>query len=321
MNNKNNFRYIITIIAVIVVFSLILFLKDVFFSDEKQDVELYFIDKTMNLKCIDDGVLISSNENMVIEILDRLRVSTGREDLKATLPSDLEIKDVVIENNVASINFSSEYNNLVNIEEIFARTSVVWSVTSLDFVENVILNVDGKPLKSTTGTSFGKMNRDNTIINGEISAKPTGEYQIVSLYFGDSVSNDLIVEKRVIDVEINKSRERAILENLILGSDESNINVIPKETKINDVTTTDDGICYVNLNQDFINKHTGGFINEVLTIYSIVNSLCEIGNISKVQFLIDGERLDTFKGEIDISKPIEATDIMNIINDEQEITN
>ena len=42
-----------------------------------------------------------------------------------------------------------------------------------------------------------------------------------------------------------------------------------------------------------------------LRLYSIVNSLCEIEDVTKVQFLIEGEKLDSYRNVIDLSKPVE----------------
>ena len=44
----------------------------------------------------------------------------------------------------------------------------------------------------------------------------------------------------------------------------------------------------------------------MLTVYSIVNSLCELDHIDKVQFLFEGEKLDDHKGSIDFKTPFTA---------------
>ena len=42
------------------------------------------------------------------------------------------------------------------------------------------------------------------------------------------------------------------------------------------------------------------------TITQIVNSLLELDNIERVQFLIDGEKAESLMGHIDISEPFES---------------
>ena len=60
---------------------------------------------------------------------------------------------------------------------------------------------------------------------------------------------------------------------------------------------------YVNLSRDFIKKK--GSISEPIIIYSIVNSLTELDGVKKVQFLIEGEKINEYNGDLDFSKPFE----------------
>lgn len=56
--------------------------------------------------------------------------------------------------------------------------------------------------------------------------------------------------------------------------------------------STKEGICYVDLNEKFIEKLTD--ITDEVAIYSIVNSLVELPGINKVQFRINGETVEAF---------------------------
>ena len=82
---------------------------------------------------------------------------------------------------------------------------------------------------------------------------------------------------------------------------------LPSGTKILSISTKD-GICYVNLNEGFLEQ--GYNVTEAVTIYSIVDSLTELSGIVKVQILVNGEtnlvykesmRLDTiYERNLDI---------------------
>ena len=74
---------------------------------------------------------------------------------------------------------------------------------------------------------------------------------------------------------------------------------------------TKEGVCFVNLSKEFITKHPGGTSAEIMTVYSIVNSLTELINVNKVQFLIDGEIKELFN-HIVINEPLER-DVSYII--------
>ena len=182
----------------------------------------------------------------------------------------------------------------------------MWTLTSFEFIDNIRINVEGQPIRTNGGQPYDKMNRSNVLIGSVISSEPT-EYAILKLYFANADGSDLVVEERVVEVSANQSREKTILEQLIAGPLEDGCYpTIPVETKIQDVTTTSDGTCYVNLSQDFVSKHNGGSTGELLTVYSIVNSLCEVDTVERVQFLIDGVKLDEFKGHIDFKTPFTA---------------
>ena len=144
----------------------------------------------------------------------------------------------------------------------------------------------------------------------EISAETT-EYAILTLYFANSNHTDLQTEERVIEVNANQTSEKTVLEQLIAGPEGTDVqSTVPFETKIRDVTTTKDGICYVNLSSDFVTKHIGGEMAEKLTIYSIVNSLCELDHVDKVQFLIEGKKVDRFKEYLEIKTPFTSISSM-----------
>ena len=50
----------------------------------------------------------------------------------------------------------------------------------------------------------------------------------------------------------------------------------------------------MNLSKDFIDKYQGGTAGETFAVYSVVNSLTELGTVDSVQFLIEGEKRDEF---------------------------
>ena len=54
-------------------------------------------------------------------------------------------------------------------------------------------------------------------------------------------------------------------------------------------------ICFVNFSSEFVTKHSGGSAGEAMTVYSIVNSLTELKNVDKVQFLVEGNKIDVYK--------------------------
>ena len=219
---------------------------------------------------------------------------------------NLKILDVNLDekNKMAEINFSREYKNIEN--EIFFRSALIWSVTSLDFVDKVKIFVDGKNLAEVIeNINFDFFDRENILLNPEISDEKVYR-KIFKLYFRKK--NKLLAEERKIDIGLNQPEEKYILEQIILGPENNNLDsVVPKETKIYDIKTDKD-ICYISLSDDFLNINKFDLDDQKFAVYGIVNSLTELENINKVQFLIETEKTDKKDLAFDLTKPFERNE-------------
>jgi len=51
--------------------------------------------------------------------------------------------------------------------------------------------------------------------------------------------------------------------------------------------------------------HPGGTVNELLTVYTIVNALtANLPAVTGVQLLVDGKEVDTLAGHVDLRRPL-----------------
>lgn len=84
------------------------------------------------------------------------------------------------------------------------------------------------------------------------------------------------------------------------------ISAIPVETKLRTFYLTDSGDAFVDLSADVRTKHTGGALDELFTVYSIVNALTtNLPAVKRVQILIDGKEVDTLAGHVDLRHPLQ----------------
>jgi hypothetical protein len=98
-----------------------------------------------------------------------------------------------------------------------------------------------------------------------------------------------------------------IIESLIKGPKGELVRTIPEEAVLKAFYVTKDGASYADFNSDIRDKHPGGSFTELLTIYSIVNSLqMNIPEISSVKILIDGKEAATLAGHVDLRFPFRA---------------
>ena len=73
-------------------------------------------------------------------------------------------------------------------------------------------------------------------------------------------------------------------------------------TKIVSVTTKD-GICYVNLSEDFLSQPYSASAD--VTIYAITNSLVELSNVNKVQITVNGNTNISYREKISLNSIFE----------------
>jgi len=128
--------------------------------------------------------------------------------------------------------------------------------------------------------------------------------QIV-LYFASPKDSHLVKETRFIPKETGLAR--ATLRELLAGPGAGSKlkNPIPKGTRLLDLNIKPDGLAIVDFSRELKTNHPGGSGGEALTIYAIVNTLTQFESINQVQILVEGERLESLAGHVDIAKPLE----------------
>ncbi len=132
------------------------------------------------------------------------------------------------------------------------------------------------------------------------------EKKKVLLYFMDDDEEYLIGEKREISRKDQVSEEaKEMIIELIKGPKEKLIPTLPPRTRLLTLQITKEGVAKVNFNQALSKDHPGGSSAEMMTVYSIVNSLASnFPQIKRVQILIEGKPIETIKGHLSLRNPL-----------------
>ena len=152
--------------------------------------------------------------------------------------------------------------------------------------------------------------QQNTISNpGTVNGVGQAQNKSVAhLYFTDKNNLFLKAEERILSQTGDPIRfGQAIVRGLIRGPGQELAPTIPQNTKLRALYITEEGTGYVDLSVDIQENHPGGVATELLTVYSIVNSLIlNIAEIEAVKILIEGQESLTLAGHIDLQQPFEA---------------
>lgn len=152
---------------------------------------------------------------------------------------------------------------------------------------------------------------DTSAIGKDVNIKNSlsSEPQIsVMLYFADQEGTSIAFEDRRVPKRDSLVLQIREVIKAMTSSPHSRYlsKTLPEGTDIRAVYLLDDGLVYVDFNQELRSGHISGTTAEKLTIMSIVNTLCELPGVSRVRILIQGEEVDTIKGHIYIGEPLSA---------------
>ena len=129
----------------------------------------------------------------------------------------------------------------------------------------------------------------------------------VYLYFADSQNRYLTEEQRFgLQSDDPAVFCRNIVDSLISGPAGDLVRTVPPATRIRAIFI-DDKTAYVDLSREIAASHPGGIVSELMTLYSVVNSLVlNVDAVDKVKLLIAGQDAQTVSGHIDIRFPLHA---------------
>ncbi len=106
-----------------------------------------------------------------------------------------------------------------------------------------------------------------------------------------------------------EDRVKDVVEALLNGPEELRYTPIPKGTHLIRIFLDQNGIVYLDLSEDVRENHPGGTWGEMMTIYSLVNTVMDnFHTIKGVKILIMGKEIETLKGHIDTRYPFSFRD-------------
>lgn len=286
-------RVLVLFLCIIVAFSFTACTDSIQKTEHK--IKLYYINESGNgLVSVDYTIKADKDDtvNLVSEVLGKLKQS---DDTSKKAPVDKDYTpSFQIKETDLSLYFTASYNSVTGTDELLSRSAVVNSLCQINGVQTVEFLVEQEPL-TINGKVIGPMEPNSfvTSINDENVLKS----QKAVLYFADVKGKKLVPVQTKISYSTAEPIAMLLLEKLIEGPDASALEkqpvlpTIPSNVEINRLTIRNN-VCYLDLSKSFSVINTN--VSSDVVIYSIVNTLCELPNVNKVQFSIDGEQDKTY---------------------------
>lgn len=127
-----------------------------------------------------------------------------------------------------------------------------------------------------------------------------------TLYFVGADGLSLVpVQREVLFGEPVVEQARRIIEAQLAPAVPPLLSAVPTDTSLRALYLSERGDAFVDLSAEVTTKHTGGSMDEILTVYTIVNALTvNLPAITRVQILVDGKEVDTLAGHVDLRNPL-----------------
>ncbi|MBQ4068240.1 MAG: GerMN domain-containing protein [Lachnospiraceae bacterium] len=272
-------------------------------GEVKKDYQLYYINSARDsLKTVKYNAKKTDKVELANELMNAINETSSKINMINAIPSNVEVVGWNVDDSVMYINFDSEYLEMDRSNEILCRAALVLTFTQITGIEYVHISVEGEPIKDSFGKNVGNMKSADFIDNSGSSIK-SYEKRKAEIYFASEGGTGL----EAVTVEtlsaVTDSMEMFILEQLKKGTSDKNArSTIPSGVKINGVNTKD-GVCYVDFSEEFLSAVPN--ITPEVELYSIVNSLCELPHVNKVQITINGTNDKKFRDKISLEKLFE----------------
>lgn len=237
----------------------------------------------------------------VEDVLEEMQKEADSIDYRSAFPDHVSVTDWSLTDGRLDLTFSDSYLRMSKGEEVLLRAALVETLGQIIGVDEVGFFTGEGPLTDSDGQEIGYMSPEDFVQNTG-STLHSYQLQELKLYFAGEKGDCLEPETVSLRYNSSTSIEKLVVEQLIKGPEkEGMLAVIPPETRVLGVSVREH-ICYVNFDQELLNGAPG--VTPEATVYAIVNSLTESGNVSQVQISVNGESDIQYMNRIDLGKPL-----------------
>lgn len=263
----------------------------------KSTVKLYFIGVD-GQEILEESRMVRAEGSVLETAVRALLAGPADAGHIRIIPKDTALLGVKMTGTVAEINLSAPFDTGTDEARLLARYTVIYTACAVPDVQKVKLLVEGKPLTSLRdGALLGALGASDL----SLSDPGSGTQQLLTLYFSDANATCLLPESRQVTLREGQTAAAAIVTEIIRGPAASHLApTLSADTRLLSAEIRA-GVCFVNVNRAFLEKNAGDAAKETMAVYSIVNSLCTLPEITGVRFLVEGQTVETF-GQFELNQ-------------------
>jgi hypothetical protein len=261
---------------------------------ELKNNEIYLLDKNNYLTRIKIPTNNEGNKLVeeLINILNCNNTSKIPNGLKCILNSNTKINNINIKNNTLKIDLSKD---LLDVDESLEEKSIealVYSLTSIDGINNIIIYIDGKILsklpKSNT-TLPSTLNREFGI-NKKYNLTNTQNISKTTIYYVNKTNDNIFYTPITLISNDTREKIEIIIDELSNKLIDNNLNsYLNSDTKVLN-SRIENNTMYINFNENILDGFDNNDILEEV-IYTISLSINDNYDIKNVFFDVNNKEI------------------------------
>ena len=291
---------------------LVVFLFYLFPTKEKYDLDkevskevninyhdIYLIDKNNYVAKTNIQVSSLKKDLIIDELIEAMKIDGKYQDkipngFCALLPSDTKLLGKEINNDVVTLNFNSNVLDVKSENEEKVIESLIYSITSIDGIDKIIIKIDGENLKKLPKTGIildTELTRDYGINKTYDIDSIKGINKVTIYYTNKNNNSDVYYVPVTKYVNNDEEKIKIIIDELASKfSFESNLmSYLNYNTKLLDYNLNENEID-LNFNEYLFDSTENKKVLEEV-IYSISYSVMDNYNVDKVNFFVNSEKV------------------------------
>ena len=255
---------------------------------------------------------IDEEISTVESIFESIKVSADNlnGDVQGLIPASANLLNYSIDDDILVMNLSESFLYYMPSDEEQLISMLVWSMTELENVERVYLQIDGKPINNlNSGLNVGRGLTRQVGINLEVGTPNLADSKLMMLYFLTDDSDDalLVPVTRLVSSDTNII-EYAV-SSLIMGPlGKSYISVFDHNTTLLDAPSLDQGLLTLNFSSDLYYDQDQTKVSSSM-LRQLVMTMTEFNEVSEVSVIIEGNVRVFDDGMNPIAVPVSRYDV------------
>ena len=232
-----------------------------------------------------EGEVPDSKEELAKSLLDQLGDNEEMRNSESPIPAKVDVRAVEFSSDETklSVYFTEGYSDIPLVREPLIRAAIVKTLLQIEDVSSVSFYVGDSVFTDAAGRAIGAMTKD-TFIDDFGSSQAALQIRDLLLYYPSLDGEWLVPYEKRVHYSSNTNLARLVIENLCQDPVGSGLKAVVSDSSVFLHVSTSDGICYLDIDSSYFTKVTG--VTRDVSIYTLVNSLCELDGISKVQITV-----------------------------------